>query len=238
MLRRLLQCFVIVGIATASILAIMGYFQRDPFITAEASAPPVPARAGLAAVYLSGDMGYRLGVGGTILRRLAADGIPVIGVNSVTFFRHRRTPAEVATMISEAARRALSFGHTDRLILIGHSFGADMFVAGLPWLPNVLRTKVSLVALVVPGRSIYYQVSPGEMFNRSKPDAQGIVTARLLTWAPTVCIYGQEEKDSLCPLLSQPNVRKIELPGGHLLHRDGNAIYDAMISSLGKQNPQ
>jgi type IV secretory pathway VirJ component len=230
--KKLFIILFLISASVAGLLATIGYFRADAIIPIETTAPAKRGMAGLTAVYLSGDMGFRLGTGDTLLKRLSADGIPVIGVNSVTFFRNRRSLAEVTQLLSEAARRALSRDPASQLIFIGQSFGADMLQAGLSHLSADIRAKTRLVALIVPGRPLYFRVSPAEKFNWGKPDADGLPTAKLLTWAPTVCIYGQREKDSICPLLQQANVTRTVLPGGHLLHRDGNAIYAAMISTL------
>jgi type IV secretory pathway VirJ component len=230
--KKLLIILLLISASIAGLLASIGYFRADAFIPVETTAPPKPGMAGLTAVYLSGDMGFRLGTGATLLKRLSADGIPVIGVNSVTFFRNRRSLPQVTQLISEAARHALSRDPASHLIFIGQSFGGDMLQAGLSQLSPALRAKTRLIALIVPSRRLYFQVSPAEKFDWGKPDADGLLTAKLLKWAPTVCIYGQREKDSICPLMQQANVTHIALPGGHLLHRDGNAIYAALTSML------
>ena len=232
MFKILIKSIVVLGVIITGVLTYAGYFNSDPFVMVKPSAPPAPARAGLAAIYLSGDMGFDFGTGGRVMERLAADGIPVVGVNSATFFRKRRTPAEISAMLSDAAKHALAFGHAQRLVLIGQSFGADMLQAGLPGLPNAVRAKVKSIALIAPTKSVYFQISPVEMLDRSTPDADGITTGRLLTWVPSLCIYGQHDKASLCPQLTQANMVKKSLPGGHLMHKDGNAIYTALGSAL------
>ena len=58
-----------------------------------------------------------------------------------------------------------------------------------------------------------------------KPDSLGITTARQIDWVPMTCIYGVREPDSLCPMLKQPNVRVVALPGDHYLnHDDANLV--------------
>ncbi len=205
--------------------AHIGYFGGPVFTEVPATARPSAGRGDVAAVILSGDMGFRVGMGPRIARRLAADGIPVVGVNSLTFFRRQRTPDEVAVLVASAARRALAMGHADRLILIGQSFGADMLHVGLTRLPPALRARVRLVALVVPTDTLFFRASPSELLNWARPDAPALPTARALTWVPVLCVHGVEEIESLCPLLSQPNVRSIALPGGHPLDGDVDALH-------------
>ncbi len=232
MFKKFLKASVVVGIAFAGFLGLFGFFASEPIIVVKASARPAPSRAGLSAVYLSGDMGFDLALSRVVLNRLSADGVPVIGINLLTFFRQRRTQAEVTALIADAMRRALTFGHAKRLILIGQSFGADMLQAGLTGLSEDLRSKVDLLALIVPSKTVDYQVSVSEILARTTPDADALPTARQLTWAPVICIYGEREKDSLCPMLPQLNVRKVALPGGHFLRHDGNGLYTTLMSGL------
>jgi type IV secretory pathway VirJ component len=205
-------------------LGYIGYFGGDTYFEI-AAAPAAAAPPRTVAVLFSGDMGFRVGMGPKIAARLAADGIPVLGVSSLVAFRRERTPAEVRAFIAESARRGLAFAHADRVILIGQSFGGDMLQVGAAGLPAALRSKVQLVALVGPGDTVIFRASPAELFNWAKPDAAALPTARRLTWAPVICIYGREERDSLCPRLHLANAQRVALPGGHPLHYDADALY-------------
>lgn len=201
----------------------LGYFGGALFT--DIPARNSPDRAPFAVVLLSGDIGFNTGMSPDIAERLAADGIPVVGVNTLTYLRKTRTPAEITSLIARAEQRALRLGHTDRVVLIGVSFGADMLHVGLVGLPASLRDKVTRVALVVPENTVQFRASPGEIFDYWTPTSDALPTARRLTWAPLLCIHGVVEADSLCPLLKQPNARIIALPGGHPLHRDADALY-------------
>lgn len=212
--------------------AHLGYFGGPTYVEIAATGAPSTAKAHLAAVVFSGDMGFRIGMGPRISKRLAADGIPVIGVNSLTFFRHQRSPAEIKALVNDTTRRALAFGHADKVILIGQSFGADMLHLGLTGMPAALRAKVRMVALLVPTDTVYYRASPAELFNWYKPDALALPTALQLNWVPVTCIYGREEAESLCPMLTQANVRAVALPGGHPLHGDANAVHAVLSRAI------
>lgn len=222
----------ILALGFAAFLGYLGYFGGPVFTVVPATAhrqPPVP---GLAAVVLSGDTGFRVGMGPRVAKRLADRGIPVIGVNSLTYFRKRRTIAETETLIADAMRRALAQPGTDKVALIGQSFGADALEAGLPALPEALRRHVLIVGLVVPGDTVNLRASPEELFNFEKPDMPALPTARQLDWVPAVCIRGELEKHSLCPLLQQPNVWRVTLPGGHMLHRNANAVTEVLLTAI------
>lgn len=235
-IKRVLATCAVLAMGFLVWLGHIGYFGGPIFVempahTKQASNPPAVA------VIFSGDMGFRIGMGPQIARRFVNDGTPVLGVSSLVYFRHERTPADVRALIAEASRKALAFSHAKRLILIGQSFGADMLHVGVTDLPNDLRRKVQMIGLVVPGRSVIYRASPSELFNWATPDAQALPTAMRLTWAPVVCIHGIEETDSLCPELTRPNVKRIALPGGHPLHHDADKLYVALRAEMDATNP-
>ena len=213
-------------------LGHLGYFGGPVFTTVAATAPAAPEDANTAVILLSGDMGSKTGMSPKIAERLAARGIPVTLVNSLSYFRHKRTPAEASALIAAAIRQTLAAGNVHRLVLMGQSYGADMLHVGLSKLSPDLRAKVSLVTLIVPENSVDYRASPSELFSLATPDAAALPTASLLRWAPVACIHGEEEEDSLCPILHLPVQRTFALPGGHPLRRDADALFAAVMQAM------
>lgn len=234
-LRNAITAVVLGASSLALYLGYLGYFGGAIFVPVTASQPARGERAGLVAVVLSGDMGFEVGMGPKLAARLAHDGIPVIGVNSLVYFRQKRSAGEAAGLIREAVDRALGRSTVKagrRVILIGQSFGADMINVASPMLPRRTRGEILLTALVVPTDTINFRASPEELFNWEAPDASALPTGRALGWVPTLCIYGREETDSLCPHLRQPGVHRIALPGGHALHGDADAVYARLIAEI------
>jgi type IV secretory pathway VirJ component len=229
---RLIAWLLAPLIAAAGYMAYLGYF-GGPLYEDMPAAPSGPVRVSLAAVIFSGDMGFHVGMGPEVARHLTGKGISVVGVNSLTFFRTRRTQRETAALIEQAVGHAMRVGRSDRVILIGQSFGADMLQSGAALLPPSVRARVALLVLVVPGETISYRASPSNLFALPGDEVDGIPTGRLLGWAPTLCIYGIEEQDSLCPHLRQASVRRIGLPGGHPLHHDPAALHAVLDRAIG-----
>lgn len=225
-------------LALTGFLIVAGYFDREVFVPVPATGTPIPRRARLAVVYVSGDVGYRIAMGSAIGSRLAADGIPVLAVNSLAYFRQHRSLTEVSALTAEAIRKALAFGHADKVVLIGHSLGADALQASLPGLAPALRAKVQGVVLIVPTNTLYLQISLGEMLDWGKPDGPTLPTLRQLDWAPLTCIYGADETDSPCPLLPGKNVRRVPLPGGHALDWDMHAVHAAVLGGIDASAPR
>jgi len=223
------------AILVAAILLWLGYigaFGGRLYVEFPAKGASLAAQHDVAAVIFSGDMGLKLGMGPRIAARLTAAGVPVIGVNSLVYFRKRRTPDEVEAYIAAAIRHAMQTTGARKIILIGQSYGADMLHVGLAGLPAAARKPVILVALVVPTDSVYFRISPVEWLEWPPPDAEALPTARALTWVPAICVRGVEETNSLCPMLHQPNVEQVVLPGGHALHGDSPALAAPLLNKI------
>ena len=237
-MKRLAKTALVIGAIIALAFWYIGYF-GGPLFADRAPTSPTPAnRAGLVAVYFSGDAGPKIAMGSMIGSRLAADGIPVVGVNTLTYFRTARTPADAANLVVAAIDHAIAEAHASRVVLIGHSFGADMLPVGLAGLPQSLRAKVQLVELVVPGSTVQFKATPGGVLSVGVPEVSAAPTAKQLDWVPGLCVQGIEEERSLCPLMRQPNVTRIAMPGGHALHWDADGLHARLLAAIDGTSPK
>ncbi|VVT18970.1 conserved exported hypothetical protein [Sphingomonas sp. EC-HK361] len=229
---RRLRPFGLAAAAVALAIAVTawagGFFDADAYHLLAADGP----KTRLAALYFSGDMGLRFGMGPPTTRALAEHGIPILGVSSSTAFRTRKTRAEIDAIVADSARRALAQTGAARLVLIGQSYGSDILQTGLADFPADLRAKVAAIVLVVPGQSVYFRADPSGLAYRAAPDSIATTTARTITWAPLTCIYGKAEPDSLCPLLRLPNATIVAMPGGHFLGHDDASLVGHVLGAL------
>jgi type IV secretory pathway VirJ component len=221
-----------IALVTSAVLlvvaAIAGFFDRDPIrLFGDFGRGRVP----VVALFFSGDLGLRFGMGPHVTHGLAVRGIPVMGVNSPTVFGRHRSRAEVDGLVADAVRGALARAHADRVVLIGQSFGSDVLGTGAARLPADLKSKVAAIVLVVPGQTVFFRADPTSLAYHGTPDAQALDAARTLSWAPLTCIYGARETDSLCPLLAAP-VKRIALPGGHFLDNDPHRLIATIVGAL------
>lgn len=227
-LYRVLLVAVLVLVAIAALFASAGFFDRDPY---HLLAPKGP-RSPIGAVYFSGDMGLRYGTGAGTTEALTDHGIAVLAVRSSTLFATRHTRAYVDRVVADAVRHGLAATGAKRLILIGQSYGADILQTGLAALSADLRAKVAAVVLIVPGQTVFYRADPSSLAYRRTPDSMGASTAVKLDWVPFTCIYGVEETDSLCPVLTMPNVHRDPMPGGHFLHHDSAGLITRVLAAI------
>jgi type IV secretory pathway VirJ component len=192
----------------------------------------------VAAVYLSGDMGLRFGMGPNVAPALAAHGMPVLGISSAVNFATHRTRAELDAILADAIRAAIARTGASRIVLIGQSFGADMIATAAPDLPGELRERIAAISLVVPSQTAFFRADPTGITYLGTPDARPALAVRGLDWAPVICIYGVRESDSLCPALGGTHARVIALPGGHFLNRDDKLLVTTLVDALHAADPR
>ncbi|MGK6321461.1 AcvB/VirJ family lysyl-phosphatidylglycerol hydrolase [Sphingomonas sp. DT-51] len=212
-------------------LGFLGYYGGPIYRLLPAVVRPAPAQRGLVAVMFSGDSGFNAGMTPHIGRALAAQGVPVLEINSLTAFRDGRTPDGTAALVAEATRRALTIPGARRVVLIGQSFGADMLQYGASMLPVALRAHVPQLLLAVPGDTLLFRASPNGIFD-GPPDRAALPSARQIDWAPVLCVHGAEEANSLCPIWRQGNVRVVTLPGDHYLHHNPDRLFATLWQAI------
>ncbi|HEY8973896.1 MAG TPA: AcvB/VirJ family lysyl-phosphatidylglycerol hydrolase [Burkholderiaceae bacterium] len=178
------------------------------------------------AVLLSGDGGWA-GIDKSLGAALAARGVSVAGFDSLRYFWGVRTPDELAADLDRVIRYYAAHWGRSEVLLVGYSQGADVLPFALNRLPPATRASVRLTALLGPGQKASFEfhlsnwIGPGG----DRPIAP---EALKLDAADTLCIYGLDEKDSLCPELSPVHARAIPLKGGH--HFGGD--YDALAGLI------
>lgn len=175
---------LLAGFATAAalvltgVLLVGGYFERDAFaLIRPAAAASRATHPGLAAVFWSGDMGMRVGMGEGLVEVLAANGIPVLTVSTPMLFAGARDRAFVDKAVARSVRRALAETGAERIVVIGNSFGADIIGAGLGRVPDDLRRRIAGVVLMVPGEKVYFHENPTGIFYRGPSAASGAPAA-------------------------------------------------------------
>ncbi|GAC1311271.1 MAG: virulence factor family protein [Steroidobacteraceae bacterium] len=196
-----------------------------PLITVEAAHGTAPADT--FAIMLSGDGGWA-GIDKDIAAALAAQGMTVIGFDSLRYFWGARTPAGLAVDLSRIIDFYTTRLHLQRVILLGYSQGADVLPFAASRLPAATRSKVILWAMMGISDHALFEFHLSSWLS---DDHSGLATKpemEHLAGLPIMCIYGEDETDSLCPSLSGTGFTVLRLKGGH--HFDGN--YAALVRSI------
>jgi type IV secretory pathway VirJ component len=168
------------------------------------------------AIMLSGDGGWRrLDI--LVTNELRKQGVPVVGLLSNTYFAPGRTPEEAAAALESLIRDYSFRWNKPRVILIGYSRGADV----LPFLINRLsaptRAKIAAIALLGLEGSIDFKYHPSwiPFYHPHDPEFPVKPDLEKLRDLKVLCVYGAQEKTSICPALDPRAVQILRTPGHH-----------------------
>jgi type IV secretory pathway VirJ component len=172
------------------------------------------------AVFWSGDGGWAE-LDQEISVNLAGHGVPVVGVNSLKYFWTKRTPEQTAKDLERIMRQYAALWKKEKVVLIGYSLGADIVPFAANRLNEALKSRVELIALLGPALQVDFEFHLSSWLGSisktalpTMPEIAQLDSSRLL------CIYGEQESDSLCPNLQGNNFKKVALAGAH--HFGGN----------------
>ena len=180
------------------------------------------------AVLMTGDGGWA-GLDREVAKRVAARGVPVVGFDTLSYFWNKRTPDETARAVDSIIEHYQAAWRKRRVLLIGYSFGADVMPFVARRLPPATRADVRLMTLIVPSKSAQFEFHVAEWAGFSADDSvPTLPEMQSLSGFKTLCIYGTDEKESLCPLLSPLGAKIVGLQGGH--HVGGD--YDGLVREI------
>lgn len=218
---RLIAAFAALALTAATPLSAPAKSHEIPIASATAG--------DTLAVLYSGDGGWGA-LDQKVARHLADNGVPTIGVNSLTYFRTKRSPAGAAQDLADALRAYEGQWGRKNVVLIGYSFGADALPAILPALPAELRAQVSHIVLIGTGPSGDLQFHPVSWLNLAARDAFPVRPAiAAIRDVKITCVYGDKEHADICPTLPDTEVAKVRLPGGHHFNGDYAALGEAVL---------
>jgi len=168
------------------------------------------------AIILTGDGGWA-GIDRSLAEAFAADGIPVVGWNSLNYYWKKRTPEEAAGDLERIINHYKAAWKCDSVLLVGYSFGADV----LPFLANRLSSKaISIVSKIVflglsDRADFQFHVTGWIGGGTSKDALPTLPEIKKLSGRNMLYLYGAEEKETVAKEIDRTVVKVVELPGGH-----------------------
>ena len=184
------------------------------------------------AVLLSGDGGWA-GIDKEVARVLSARGIPVAGIDSLRYFWVARTPQALSRDVDRVIRYYAAHWKKGRVLLIGYSQGADVLPFAFNRLPRETRAVVGLVALIGISQSASFEFHVANWIGTSEDGLPVAPEMARLSAKDTLCLYGDDDEDSICPKVNRANARVIELSGGHHFGGDYERLADVILQAYG-----
>ncbi len=177
------------------------------------------ARSDAFAILMSGDGGWA-GLDQDVAAALSANGIPVVGLDSLRYYWTARTPEGLATDTDRMIRYYLAHWGKQRVLLIGYSQGADVLPFAVNRLPEATRAHVALTAVMGMSEHALFEFHLTSWVSDATSGLPTLPEIDRISGMPVLCIYGAEESDSLCPKLDAGKFKIVQLKGGH--HFDGD----------------
>lgn len=229
---------LLIGVASGAITAPLAAQTSAGDSTALAGLPlnelPVPTAGHRLVFLITGDGGYAAGDRG-IAETFAAQGIPVVVLNSRSYLSPKKTPDEAAADAGRIMMHYMQAWQRDSVVLVGYSRGADMAPFIVTRLADSTRSHLSLVAMVGLADHASFEFHWSDIVKDTRrasdlpvsPEVMKIRGVRML------CLYGAHEKDSLCPTFPA-SVLTVDKHGGKhsLSSGDGAAVAQRVIREL------
>lgn len=184
-------------------------------VPAKPDAPPGDAFA----ILMSGDGGWA-GLDQDIAGALSAAGIPVVGLDSLRYYWSARTPEGLALDTDRMIRYYLARFDKKRVLLVGYSQGADVLPFAVNRLPAASRQAVALTAILGMSEHAVFEFHVANWVSDDNSGPATLPEVNRITDIPVLCIYGEDESDSLCPKLDPNKFIVIKVKGNH--HFNGN----------------
>jgi type IV secretory pathway VirJ component len=171
------------------------------------------------AILMSGDGGWA-GLDQDIAGALSAAGIPVVGLDSLRYYWSARTPEGLAVDTDRMIRYYLVRFGKKRVLLVGYSQGADVLPFAVNRLPPATRQAVALTAILGMSEHAVFEFHVTNWVSDDNSGPATLPEVNRITDIPVLCIYGEDESDSLCPKLDPNKFIVVKVKGNH--HFDGN----------------
>ena len=178
----------------------------------------VPATAGNSdcfVILFSGDGGWS-GFDQNLCRQMAAQGVSVLGLNSLKYLRTTKTPEQITADLLRLIQLGEARFGKQKVILVGYSCGANLIPFALNRLNETLKERVQYVALLSPEDKADFKFHLYNWIDKNSPRAQ-LVRPELekMRPIPTLFIYGDQEDHRWCTDLIDGSFELKTLPGGH-----------------------
>lgn len=185
----------------------------------EVAAQPGGESSDAFAILMSGDGGWA-GLDQDIAASLSAKGIPVVGLDSLRYYWTPRTPDSLAADTDRIIRYYLARFGKKNVLLIGYSQGADVLPFAVNRLPPATRARVALTAILGMSEHALFEFHVSSWISDDNSGPPTLPEVNRISGVPVLCIYGEDEKDSLCPKLDAHRFKVVKVKGGH--HFDGD----------------
>ena len=186
------------------------------------------------AILYSGDGGWQA-IDEQVGNYLRNAGIPVVGLDSLSYFWSGRTAQRTARDLGRIIDYYTKRENVQHVLLVGYSFGADVMPASYNRLSPEQKTKVKAISLLSLSHKVDYVISFRGWLGFQTEGKGGNPVDDVRSIRPEIiqCVYGKDdEHDNACPVLRDAGIKVIGMPGGHHFGGDYDRLAQYIIASL------
>jgi type IV secretory pathway VirJ component len=201
----------------------------------------VAARPGTApsdtfAIMLSGDGGWA-GLDKEVAASLSENGIAVVGLDSLRYFWAARTPEGLAADLGRMIDYYVTQLGKQRVLLAGYSQGADVLPFAVNRLPPAARSHVVSTAVMGMSEHALFEFHMSNWISDDNSGPPTLPEVARIGGMTVLCIYGEDETDSLCPRLDPHKAAVVKLKGGHHFDGDYAALARTIMTTVRPSTP-
>jgi type IV secretory pathway VirJ component len=203
-------------------MSVLTVFPQDDIntlpvnIAASVSDPGAPL-----VMYISGDGGWNK-FSQALTGEFAKKGYPVVSLNANKFFWQKKTPDQVAAVLTTLIKNYQKLWNRKKVLLVGYSFGADVMPFAYNRLPKDVAGDVINITLLSPSPTTDFEIHFMVMLGK-KGDGQSVpVSINKITDKQLVLLFGEGEDEFKNGDLTGKNIIIEKLAGGH--HYDGDEV--------------
>jgi type IV secretory pathway VirJ component len=184
---------------------------------------------------MSGDGGWA-GIDKAVAEALAADGIGVVGWNSLQYFWQEKTPEQASLDLARIIAHYKNAWKKDTVLCIGYSFGADVLPFMAARLPEHVLGNIPLLAFLGISKNADFKFHLSDWLGGGPSKTSMLVLPELekLKGKRMLFFFGSNEKEDAPDISADHLGKTISIPGGHHFGGHFDAIADSIISELGK----
>jgi len=180
------------------------------------------------AVIVTGDGGWAE-LDKAVASGLANAGVPTVALSSLRYFWTPRTPDAAAADLARIITHYGNAWHTERVVLVGYSFGADV----LPFLVNRMdaatQARIARLALLGLGTTAAFEFHVAEWVGQNSGSEYPTVPEIERLMVPVTCVRGAGEEDSACGEIGNPRARVITIGQGHHFSGEYARLVDVIL---------
>lgn len=180
--------------------------------------------------FISGDGGFT-SFDQSICDEFAKKGYPVIGLDALKYFWGKKEASNVVADVQKLLMYYKDYWHKSEFIFVGYSFGADAMPVIVNRLNQEIKIHTRIVGLLSPTTSADLEIHVGDMLSiRAKPGQYDLaVELNNLTFARTVCLYGDDEKQEIRSKITNPKIEFVTVKGGHHFSSDFKKLTELIL---------